>query len=262
MTPLGPLHHRARPDARASTTSRSPPAPASPRCSRSSPRCSRRAGRAVTLVYGNRTHRTVMFPEEVARPEGPLPGPAPPGARAVPRDRRTSSCSPAGSTATGCAGSSTRWCRSTTSTSGSCAGRTDGDELRAALVDAGRPTDARVHTELFHVEPGAARAGRTTLAGGRRGRGDGDDPPRRPRSTFDLRPDDVPVLDAALRVALRAAVRLQGRRLRHLPGAGRRGRGGDGPQLRARARRGRAPATCSPASPTRPPTRVVLDYDA
>ena len=39
--------------------------------------------------------------------------------------------------------------------------------------------------------------------------------------------------------ARRPAVRLQGRRLRHLPGPGHRGRGRHAPQLRARARRGR-----------------------
>ena len=39
----------------------------------------------VTLIYANRTHSTVMFLEELARPEGPVPRPLPARPRALAR---------------------------------------------------------------------------------------------------------------------------------------------------------------------------------
>ncbi|MCW2792043.1 MAG: phenylacetate-CoA oxygenase/reductase, PaaK subunit [Nocardioides sp.] len=72
------------------------------------------------------------------------------------------------------------------------------EELRAAIAAAGGNT-ARVHTELFHADP-VPRAPVVALAGGAEGaarvsiRLDGRS------SDFELRPDDVPVLEAALRV--------------------------------------------------------------
>nr|WP_221634181.1 1,2-phenylacetyl-CoA epoxidase subunit PaaE [Nocardioides luti] len=70
-------------------------------------------------------------------------------------------------------------------------------ELRGAITDAGGT--GRIHTELFHADP-VTRAPVAELAGGAEGaaqvtiRLDGR------ASDFDLRPDDVPVLEAALRV--------------------------------------------------------------
>ncbi|HEU4811972.1 MAG TPA: 1,2-phenylacetyl-CoA epoxidase subunit PaaE [Nocardioides sp.] len=72
------------------------------------------------------------------------------------------------------------------------------EELRATIVEAGGdPT--HIHSELFHADP-VPRAPVARLAGGAEGaahvtiRLDGR------ASDFDLRPDDVPVLEAALRV--------------------------------------------------------------
>jgi ring-1,2-phenylacetyl-CoA epoxidase subunit PaaE len=71
-------------------------------------------------------------------------------------------------------------------------------DLRAVIVEAGGAPD-RIHSELFHADP-APRAPVATLDGGAEGaahvsiRLDGRS------SDFDLRPDDVPVLEAALRV--------------------------------------------------------------
>jgi ring-1,2-phenylacetyl-CoA epoxidase subunit PaaE len=72
------------------------------------------------------------------------------------------------------------------------------EELREVIGAAGGAA-ARVHTELFHADP-VPRAPVVALAGGAEGaahvtiRLDGRD------SDFDLRPDDVAVLEAALRV--------------------------------------------------------------
>jgi ring-1,2-phenylacetyl-CoA epoxidase subunit PaaE len=72
------------------------------------------------------------------------------------------------------------------------------EELREVIAKAGRH-DSRIHTELFHADP-VPRAPVTELAGGAEGaarvtiRLDGRG------SDFDLRPDDVAVLEAALRV--------------------------------------------------------------
>jgi ring-1,2-phenylacetyl-CoA epoxidase subunit PaaE len=72
------------------------------------------------------------------------------------------------------------------------------EELRGAIGAAGGRT-TRIHTELFHADP-VPRAPVAALVGGAEGaarvsiRLDGRS------SDFDLRPDDVPVLEAALRV--------------------------------------------------------------
>jgi ring-1,2-phenylacetyl-CoA epoxidase subunit PaaE len=106
-------------------------------------------------------------------------------------------------------------------------------DLRKLLVKEGVPKK-QIHAEVFHVESGppVRRAPVETPEGegakvtitldGR-------------RSTFSLPADGPAVLDAG---AGRPAVRLQGRRVRHLPGQGRRGHRRDGHQLGARAGRG------------------------
>jgi ring-1,2-phenylacetyl-CoA epoxidase subunit PaaE len=72
------------------------------------------------------------------------------------------------------------------------------EELRGAIGAAGGDI-TRIHSELFHADP-VPRAPVAALAGGAEGaarvsiRLDGRS------SDFDLRPDDVPVLEAALRV--------------------------------------------------------------
>ncbi|CAA9233299.1 MAG: 1,2-phenylacetyl-CoA epoxidase, subunit E, partial [uncultured Blastococcus sp.] len=92
--------------------------------------------------------------------------------------------------------------------------------------------------------PGALLRRRRPARAGARGRGHrrrsgqrGDRRPRRPGHAADPAPGRA---GAGRRAAgaRRPALRLQGRRLRHLPGAGHRGGGADAPQLRARARRG------------------------
>ena len=113
--------------------------------------------------------------------------------------------------------------------------------LRELLIAEGVRDAGRIHTELFHVEPGAA-ARRSTRAGRRR-RG------RRARSrsrldgrtsTLDLRPDDV--AGARRRAAgARRRCRSPARAASAAPAGPRSSRAGrDGRQLRARARRGRA----------------------
>ena len=96
-----------------------------------------------------------------------------------------------------------------------------------------------VHTELFHADP-VPRAPVAALAGSADGRRARHDPARRPR--LRLRPAPRRRRRAGGRAAgaLGPAVRLQGRRLRHLPRPAGRGHRRDGRQLRARARRDRA----------------------
>jgi ring-1,2-phenylacetyl-CoA epoxidase subunit PaaE len=213
----------------------------------------------VTVFYGNRRTNTVMFADELADLKDRY------GTRLQlvhvlsrePRDAELTS------------------------------GRLDGDRLRTLvenLVDAehvdhwwlcgphGMVTDARALLAELGVPaekgaPGAVlRRRRPAAAGPRRRR---DRRPARaarsPSSSTAGRPRwpcpgrAGPRLGAA--GARRPAVRLQGRGLRHLPGAGHRRRGGDAPQLRARAEEVEAGyvLTCQtlPVSDA-----VTVDFDA
>ena len=136
----------------------------------------------VTLVYANRTHRTVMFLEELARPQGPLPRPVPAASTCCPASRRRSSCSPAGSTRDRLSRildallpaddrrrvvpvrAVARW----------------SSDLRKLLVE---PTACRkkaIHAELFHVESGRRRVRRTPVETGDAEGAARDDQARRP----------------------------------------------------------------------------------
>ena len=144
---------------------------------------------AVTLVYGNRTHRTVMFLEELARPQGPLPRPVPPDARALPRAAgRRAALRPARRGAAAPdprrAGAGRRRRRVVPVR----AVRRWSIELRETLLERAASTRHRVHTELFHVEPGAARVRSTDSRAAPRARRRGDDHARRPGSTFSCGP--------------------------------------------------------------------------
>ena len=181
-----------------------------------------RARLVVTLIYANRDQPLGDVPRGGARPQGPLPGAVPDRARALPRDagrraalraarRRAAAPDPR------VAGPGRRRRRVVPVRAAADGGRA----ASGVLTDVGA---RRVHTELFHADP-VPRAPVAALEDGTEGAAAGHHPARRPRlRRSSLRPDDVPVLEAALRGPLRPAVRLQGRRLRHLPGAPGRGR--------------------------------------
>jgi ring-1,2-phenylacetyl-CoA epoxidase subunit PaaE len=153
---------------------------------------------AVTLVYANRTHRSVMFLEEVHDLKDRFPERLQivhvlsretqdvelfSGRLDAGRLRRIlDALVPAPEV--------DEWFL--------CGPQQMVEELRAAIGDAGGDT-SRVHTELFHADP-VPRAPVPALVGGTEGaaqvtiRLDGRG------SDFELRPDGVPVLEAALRV--------------------------------------------------------------
>ena len=111
-------------------------------------------------------------------------------------------------------------------------------DLRKLLVSEGVAKKS-IHAEVFHVESGSPRP---SYAGGddrRRGR-EGDHHPG--RADLDVHAPHRRSRRAGRRPAGpgRRALRLQGRGVRHLPGQGDRGHRGDGHQLGARARGGRA----------------------
>ena len=254
-----PVHHRARPDDRAALRRDRRGLGHHPGDVDRVARCSRASRAPVMLVYANRTSRAVMFLDEVHDLKDRFPERLQ-LLHVLSREAQDVEL---------------------------FSGRLDGDRLRrparrAAAGDAGRrvvpvraAADGRgaarrprrrgrrhaVHTELFHADP-VPRAPVAALADGAEGaasvtvRLDGR------ASDFSLRPDDVRRARGGDAGALRRAVRLQGRRVRHLPRPAGRGHGGDGRQLRPRARGDRAAATCSPASRTPTSATVVLDYDA
>ena len=110
-------------------------------------------------------------------------------------------------------------------------------DAQDVLAELGVPKE-RVHFELFYVDAPAARA----APRGCRGRGRdqrGHHLSRRPHHDLaDAQGADDPRRGG--QDPQRPAVRLQGRRVRHLPGAGPRRRGRHAPQLRSRRGRGRA----------------------
>ena len=122
---------------------------------------------------------------------------------------------------------------------GSSAGRSRCSSTCAPPLAALGVPAARVHSELFHADP-VPRAPVASLAGGADGaarvtiRLDGRSSDARPAPRRRTRPR------GRAPGPLRPALRLQGRRLRHLPRAAGRGHRRHGRQLRARARRDRA----------------------
>ena len=154
------------------------------------------------------------------RPQEPLRPALPARARALAASRATSSCSPAGSTPTGCAGCSTALVP--------VARGRPRLAVRPVRDDQRRPRGARPSSACRATgctsscststsrrrsctAPAAVVSGETS-DGDRRARR-ASARPRRCRGTR-------PILDAAQATRDRPAVRLQGRRLRHLPGAG------------------------------------------
>ena len=188
------------------------------------------------------------------RPEGPLRPPPAAGARALPRAaRRRDHQRPAGRRPAARARRRT-WSTPSTWTTGGCAGRTAwSTDARALLTELGVPSGEGA--------PGALLRRRRPAAAGARRRG-GRHRAQQPGHRRPRRPDDhpgPPPRRAGPRLrpegARRPALRLQGRRLRHLPGAGHRRRGRDAAQLRPGGRARSRPATCSPARRCRCPTR-------
>ena len=114
----------------------------------------------VTLLYGNRRTDTVMFADELADLKDAQPGPAASSCTCCPASRARPSCSPAGSTPTGCARCCRRWSTSPTSTTGGCAARSAWSPTPARCsAELGVPRE-RVHHELFYVDDAARRAPR------------------------------------------------------------------------------------------------------
>ena len=206
----------------------------------------------LTLLYGNRTTSSVMFAEELADLKNRY------GARLdlvhvlsrEPRDVELFS------------------------------GRLEGDRLRRLLDHAGPARRGRPRVAVRAVrddrglprDPRAAGRGpregalravlrRRAAAGGEpaRGRADRRDEQRDRRTRraehhrADAQGPDHP--RRRPEDARRPAVRVQGRRLRHLPGSPHLGRGRHAPQLRPRRRTRSSAASCSPARRTRSPTR-------
>jgi ring-1,2-phenylacetyl-CoA epoxidase subunit PaaE len=153
---------------------------------------------SVTLIYANRTHRTVMFLDEVHDLKDRFPS----------RLQIVHVLSREASDVELLSGrlDGSRLTRIVTAL---VPGPSKADwflcgpqqmlaDLRSAVSSLGVP-DSRVHSELFHADP-VQRAPVAVLAGGADGaarvtiRLDGRS------SELDLRPDDVPVLEAALRV--------------------------------------------------------------
>ena len=183
-----------------------------------------------------------MFLDELARPQGPLPRRGSSWSTCSPASRRTSSCSPAGSTPTGCSRILDALSRPTTSTSGSCAGRSQMVEPTCAScsLERRRRRRTRPHRAVprrarCRARPRCARR-RTTDAAQRSvtitldGR----------RSDVRAAPDDGP---ASSRRRSRCAPtrRSPARAASAAPAAPSSSRAGrDGRQLRARARRDRA----------------------
>ena len=153
---------------------------------------------SVTLIYANRTHRTVMFLDEVHDLKDRFPS----------RLQIVHVLSREASDVELLSGR-LDGARLTRIVTALVPGAADADwflcgpqqmlaDLRSTVSSLGVP-DSRVHSELFHADP-VPRAPVAALAGGADGaarvtiRLDGRS------SELDLRPDDVPVLEAALRV--------------------------------------------------------------
>jgi ring-1,2-phenylacetyl-CoA epoxidase subunit PaaE len=154
-------------------------------------------GSTVTLVYANRTHRSVMFLDEVHDLKDRYP------ARlqivhvlsreASEVDLLSGRLDGARLTAIVDAfglGDADQWFL--------CGPQQMLAELRTALTESGVPSSA-VHAELFHADP-VPRAPVTALAGAVDGAAEVTIRLGGRSSSLSLRPDDVPVLDAALRV--------------------------------------------------------------
>ena len=175
----------------------------------------------VTLLYGNRTTRLGDVRRGARRPEEPLRPAVRSSCTCSPASPATSSCSPAGWTPTGCAACSTRWCRSARSTTSGCAARTPmiDDARRAVLAELGVPGRAGALRAVLRRRAAAA----SCTAPRPRSTGETSEVtvvPRRPSAAPPRCRATRPILDGAQAVRVRPAVRLQGRRLRHLPGAG------------------------------------------
>ena len=155
-------------------------------------------GSFVTLVYANRTHRSVMFLDEVADLKDTYGPRGCSSCTCSPARPPRSTCSPAARRRAAHRASSTRSCRSADVDAWFlCGPQQMVDELGGVLLDAGVPR-SRVHTELFHAEP-VERAPVAELADAPDGaaavtvRLDGR------ASDFPLRPDGPSVLEAAPR---------------------------------------------------------------
>lgn len=154
-------------------------------------------GSTVTLVYANRTHRSVMFLDEVHDLKDRFPARLQVvhvlSREASEVELLSGRLDAARLTALVAAlglGDADQWFL--------CGPQQMLVELRSALADLGVPA-GRVHAELFHADP-VPRAPVAALAGAVDGAAEVTIRLGGRSSSLSLRPDDVPVLDAALRV--------------------------------------------------------------
>ena len=194
---------------------------ASRRCSRSPPRCCATPTRTVTLLYGNRRSRHGDVRRRAGRPEGRAPGaaaswstccPRAAGGRAVHRPPgRREAARPAPGRAATSAGVDHWWLcgpygmvtRRASACSPNSASRRHAIHQRAVLRR-GRAPPPAAHARRRADRPGEPRSRSCSTAARQHGRRPADDADPRRRAAGSSGP----------------AVRLQGRRLRHLPGQG------------------------------------------
>ena len=176
----------------------------------------------VTLIYGNRRAGHGDVRRRAVRPQGPLRPPASSWCTCCPGSRGTWTCSPAGWTPAGCVRCSTCWCRWRRSTTSGSAGRTRWSRRPGPCWPSSACRPSGCTGELFFVdEPPPPVEHAEALPTGETSEvtltSTAAAAPRRCRGTG-------PSWTVPRRSAVRPAVRLQGRGVRHLPGAGQRGR--------------------------------------
>ena len=257
--------HRALDPAHAQALrARSPPAAASRRCCRSSRPCSSVEPRQPlhAALRQPDAARSVMFLEELEDLKDRYPDRLQLRARAVPRGAGGRAARPAGSTRDRLrAAARQRWCRRTTSTSGSSAGRTRWWSSARDAAARPRGRAARTSTPSCSTStatpPPRPRPPRQRHAAPAAQRGHGACSTAAARTVRAARPDGARAGRGAARCA---PTRRSPARAACAAPAGPscvEGEVDDGPQLRARGRRGRRAATCSPASRIRPRDKVV-----
>ena len=241
MTPLGSFTCPTEPDVHAAPCAPSPPARGiTPVLSIITAALEEEPDVAGDAALRQPPHHDGHVPRGARRPEEPLPGAVPARARALRGSRRTSSFSPAASTPSGVsrildAARPGRHGRRVVPVRPVTAWSTG---ARGAAGGARASTAPRPPRDLPRRRAGVPAAGRSCIDAGA--------PPEAVvtvnldgRTTrIEMPSREETILDATLRVAARRALLVHGRRLRHVPRPARLRAGADGPQLRARARRG------------------------
>ena len=243
--PGRPVHPRT---ARRALRRRSSAAAASPPCCPSPPPCSTRRAGGPLLPDPQRPHGGLDdVPGGGGRPQGPLSPTASSWSRPLPRGTAgRPALRPAGRGAADRSAACPLLPVDRASTAGSCAAPTAWSRAPNAPC-AGSACPAPASTRRSSTSTTAPRPPPRAAAPAHSTR---DRHPRRPLRQLAGARRRVAAGDGAAQPRGRP-VRLQGRRLRHLPGLPGLGRGPHGPQLRAGSRRRSTRGTSWPASPTR-----------